>query len=392
MWSKGGVSAGNFLAWSRLALLGTLTTIGIALCGCGTRPSSAVLIPIPSPIRGDKAVTVLVATTRDRSKDNLGTFTEARARNISYEEYLISVPPNHRPGQVEWPAQIPGNPQKDFVVTSERSLGDTDFAAAIANRMDLKRNKAGKVLVFVHGYNTNYQEAVFRLAQLAADIRYAEPMVLFTWPSRGTLTGYEADRESATYSRDYLERVLNQIAHIPNVRKITLVAHSMGNWLAVEALRQAKFRESSAFLGKLGEVVLLAPDIDVDVFRTQLDAIGKLKYPIIIALSKNDLALAASQRIAGDVSRVGNFLIDNPEARAAIEKYGLKVVDLSRVTGTDYVGHSGYLQALPELQDIAAANEATEEHGVRAAGLFVVNGAGKILRAPLEFGGNLLER
>ena len=108
----------------------------------------------------------------------------------------------------------------------------------------------------------------------------------------------------------------------------------------METLRQAKLREQSPFVAKLNQVVLLAPDIDVDVFRTQLDAIGRLKHPIIIAVSRDDLALAASQRIAGDVPRVGNVLIDNPRAQAAIERYGLDVVDLSQVDSSDYLGRA----------------------------------------------------
>jgi esterase/lipase superfamily enzyme len=44
----------------------------------------------------------------------------------------------------------------------------------------------------------------------------------------------------------------------------------MGGWLTAEVLRQAKFRHDLEFNGKLGEVVLASPDIDIDVFRTQI--------------------------------------------------------------------------------------------------------------------------
>jgi esterase/lipase superfamily enzyme len=241
--------------------------------------------------------------------------------------------------------------------------------------------------VFVHGYYTDHPEAVLRGAELAADLASAAgAVVVFSWPSRNDLTEYVTDRESATYSRDYLERVLNKIASVPNVRSINLVAHSMGNWLAAETLRQAKLRARSPFLGKLNQVVLLAPDIDVDVFRTQLDVIGKLKHPIIVALSKDDLALAASQRIAGDVPRVGNVLIDNPRAQGAIERYGLEVVDLSQVQSSDYLGHSKFADALPELQSIAAAGGAGRRRGLQGAGVFVLNTTGKVLSAPAVIG------
>jgi esterase/lipase superfamily enzyme len=230
------------------------------------------------------------------------------------------------------------------------------------------------------------------VAELAADLRpVAGAMVVFSWPSRATLTGYVADRESVTYSRDYLESVLNGIAGVSKVRSINLVAHSMGNWLAVETLRQAKFHAHSPFLKKLNEVVLLSPDIDVDVFRTQLDAIGKLKHPIIVAVSRDDLALATSERIAGGVSRVGNVLLDDPRARAAIERYDLEVVDLSQVKSSDYVGHSKFAEVLPALQSVAAPGGSVVNRAGPPA-VFVLNSVGQILAAPSAVGNALLQQ
>ncbi len=373
---------------SRLRAVIALTLIGLAAAGCASRPTGDVLIPVASTAEGAKSVSILAATTRQRSEGSEVFFTNGRAHGINYEQYAISLPPSHVAGQIEWPSQAPGNPGKDFVVTSERPLDESGFSVAIAQQLEVKKNQDGNVLVFVHGYNTNYQEAVFRMAQLKADRSYDETTVLFAWPSFGTLTGYLADRESSTYSRDYLEQVLNEIARIPKVKSINLVAHSMGNWLAVETLRQAKLRAKSPFLDKLGNVVLLSPDIDVDVFVSQLDVIGKLKRPIIVALSKNDLALAASQRIAGDISRVGNALVDNPRAQAAIERYDLKVVDLSQVQGGDFLGHSKFIEALPELEHIARNGETGA--GGSAPGIFQVDSAGDILAMPLRLGDAML--
>jgi esterase/lipase superfamily enzyme len=179
-------------------------------------------------------------------------FTSNRSGSIDYQEYAISIPPNHVAGKIEWPSQTPGNVKTDFVVISNRPLTEPGFAEAIETQLASHRDLRGSVSVFVHGYNTNHQEAVFRVGELAADLRStAGAMVVFSWPSRASLTGYVADRESVTYSRDYLERVLNEIAGVPNVRSINLVAHSMGNFLAVETLRQARLREHSPFLKKL---------------------------------------------------------------------------------------------------------------------------------------------
>src|SRR6516162_11755133 len=232
-----------------------------ALSGCAGRPSSAVLVPVTAPGNGERVVQVLAATTRERTTGSELDFTADRAPNINYQQYVVSIPPNHVGGKIEWPSQTPGNPQSDFIVIENRPLTEAGFAKAIESNLASKGNESGAVLVFVHGYNTSHPEAVFRVAELAADLRSRGAAVLFSWPSRAELRDYLTDRESATYSRDYLEHVVNQIAGVPDVHNIYLVAHSMGNWLAVETLRQAKLRERSPFLKKLKEVVLLAPDI-----------------------------------------------------------------------------------------------------------------------------------
>ena len=364
--------------------------LSLVLNGCVGKPPAEVLIPVSAPLNGAKSVAVLAATTRAREKDSPYGFTADRSEAINYQDYTVSIPPSHVPGKIEWPSQTPGNAQTDFVVTSSRPLTEAGMAEAIKAELASRKDEHGSVLVFVHGYNTNYPETVFRGAELATDLRAtAGAMVVFSWPSRATLTGYVADRESATYSRDYLERVLDEIAAIPNVGSINLVAHSMGNWLAVETLRQARLREHSPFLKKLNQVVLLAPDIDVDVFKTQLEAIGPLRHPIIVAVSKDDRALSASKLIAGRVSRVGNVLLDDPRARATIERYGIDVVDLSQVNSSDYFGHSKFVEALPELQNIAASGGARTTSG---PGIFLLNSAGQILSAPAAIGNAVLDQ
>jgi esterase/lipase superfamily enzyme len=387
---------GGSIMQKRLPRLGLMSLLGLmvlASAGCAARPPSSVLIPVPpiADAEGGKTVSVLAATTRARSDDASGAFTNDRARTVSYEQYAISFPPSHVAGHVEWPRQPPGDPRKDVVVTDAHPLEQSGFAAAIARRLEIHKDEAGNVLVFVHGYNTSYQEAVLRLAQLEADSSFGETSVLFAWPSHATLTGYLADRESSTYSRDYLEQVLNEIAAIPNVHSINLVAHSMGNWLAVETLRQAKLRAHSPFLAKLGNVVLLSADIDVNVFETQLDVIKKLNHPIIVAVARNDLALAASQRLAGDVQRVGNVVLDNPRVKAAIEQHNLQVVDLSQVKG-DALGHSKFIEALPELERIARNEDLGDAPSEAAPGIFVVNAAGEVLETPLRITNAFLGR
>src|SRR5690606_29795012 len=131
-----------------------------------------------------------------------------------------------------------------------------------------------RVLVFVHGYNSGFEDAVYRFAQIVHDSGTDAIPVLFTWPSRGKLLAYNYDRESTSYSRDAFEEVLQALARDPSVDEVSILAHSMGNLLTLESLRQMSIRDRRV-APKIMNVMLAAPDVDVDVFRTQITRMGE---------------------------------------------------------------------------------------------------------------------
>jgi esterase/lipase superfamily enzyme len=383
-------SSGRSSAHQSPALAPVLILLGLALAGCASRPTEAVLTPTNLTASVGQNVDILVATTRKRSDTLAGAFTSERAAALDYAQYAISIPPTHKAGEIEYP-DTNRNPATSLVVTKARTLNTSGFKAAIAKR------RQSDVLVFVHGYNTNYPESVFRFAQLVHDASApargpSRTDVLFAWPSRGELTGYLADRESVTISRNHLEATLNEIAATPGVRNIDLVAHSMGNWLAVETLRQSKLRSGSAFLAKLRDVMLIAPDIDGDVFVTQLDTIGRLRQPITVVVNKHDLALAASQYLSGDVARVGNVLLEKEKSQAVISKYNLRVIDLSDVEGGDSLKHGTFIKALPALSKVIQSHALSGSPRTSGMHVLAADAAGQLLTAPLRIGQSLIGR
>ena len=90
-------------------------------------------------------------------------------------------------------------------------------------------------------------------------------------------------------------------------RRIDIVAHSMGTWVTMEALRQLALSGDRDLGGKLGDVVLASPDIDVDVFKSQMRRYGKPDRPFFLMLSADDRALKLSGIIAGNRPRVGDY-------------------------------------------------------------------------------------
>jgi esterase/lipase superfamily enzyme len=226
--------------------LNALAFVLALACGsCGGRLSQGALVPVTTTAEGTSLVPILVATTRQRSTTDQGEmFSGERAAEVSYAAITVSIPPDatRKIGEVQWPTSLPGDPRTNFVTVSAEYIDKQAFTKSITTIA----NQTGrtKVLVFVHGFNNRFDEAVYRLAQIVHDSKVPAIPVLFTWPSRGEvrLRTYNYDRESANYSRDALESLLAMLTSYPSITEVNLLAHSMGNWVALEALRGRSMR------------------------------------------------------------------------------------------------------------------------------------------------------
>ncbi|CDZ68273.1 Esterase/lipase/thioesterase, active site [Neorhizobium galegae bv. orientalis] len=315
----------------------------IALAGCGH--PSGVMIPIKLDTKraSSPQVDMLVATTRQPSGDMATLFNGERSAKPYLTDVAVSIPSKRPPGSVQWPKKLPPNPLTDFAVTRVQQI-ETVPQARIWFRQHIK---GGHALVFVHGFNNKYEDSVFRLAQIVQDSGMNATPILFTWPSRAQLTGYEYDKESTNYSRTSLEQTLRVMAADPAVKDITVLAHSMGAWLAMEALRQMGIRNGHVD-GKIRDVILASPDIDIQVFAKQYVEMGSPKPNLTIFVSQDDRALAASSFITGNVSRLGAI---NPSAepyRSKLASAGITAIDLTQVKTEDSLHHGKFAES-PEI-------------------------------------------
>jgi esterase/lipase superfamily enzyme len=203
------------------------------------------------------------------------------------------------------------------------------------------------VLVFVHGFNNRYEDAVYRFAQIVHDSHADVAPVVFTWPSRGSIFDYNYDKESTNYSRDALEELLTRTAANPAVSDVTIMAHSMGTWLTVEALRQMAIRNGHV-ASKINNVILASPDLDVDVFGRQFASLGKERPHFTIFVSQDDRALALSRRISGNVDRLGQIDPSVEPYRSKLEAAGITVLDLTKLKGGDRLNHGKFAES-PEV-------------------------------------------
>jgi len=315
----------------------------VIVAGCASKPEG-VLIPFDSPITGTSVVNLVVATTRVADEVDPGfLFSGERSDEMAFADISVSIPPDsaRQAGEIQWPRKLPPDPATEFVTVSASRI---DEKAAMA-RVDaeLSANAAGHVLVFIHGYNNRFESAVYRLAQIVHDSDAPVVPVLFTWPSRGKLLAYTYDRESANFSRDALERLLTLLARNPKVDSISILTHSMGNWVTLEALRQMAIR-NGRILPKIKDVMMAAPDVDVDVFRKQISTFGEPQPNFTLFVSRKDKALAVSRRVWGGV-RLGAIDPTSEPYKDELRKAGFAVVDLTEEKTSDRLGHNTFAES-----------------------------------------------
>jgi esterase/lipase superfamily enzyme len=332
----------------------------LMLVGCGGPPRGAYLSLEHYP-EGVKPIVIHVATTRKRPEiEPSEMFSGERGKTVDYARLIVTIPPGHVPGEVEWAERTPVDPSKYFAVVSRRYGTGQEILASVQAELRKRAPADRDILVFVHGYNTSFDEALFRMAQIVTDSGFKGVPVLFSWPSRAKLLAYPYDRESVAFSRDDLEKALDVLAKSTGVRKIDIIAHSMGNMLTLETLRQAEIRGNGTFNGKLGQIMLAAPDVDVDVFTRQMEVILRRKHDVTIFFSKDDVALAASRRFWGGSPRIGAYDLSNPDYASKLERYGIRVVDLTALKTGDKLNHGKFASSPEVVQLIGAQLAATD--------------------------------
>jgi esterase/lipase superfamily enzyme len=358
-----------------------IALVAASLAACASRPENGYLSAVALVAPGAIDHTVLVATTRGRDAHPGTLFNGDRASAVDYAEITVSVPPTHAEGKIEWATTPPGDPNADFVVRDEAYLdGDKAFVTALNAQLALRPPGKRRVFVFIHGFNTMFAEGLYRLVQIAHDAKAPGVPVLFTWASRGQATAYLYDTNSATAARDELEHTLRLVL-ASNAEEVNVLAHSMGNWVTVEAFRQIKISGNLDHANKLGYVFLAAPDIDIDVFESQLRRFGKIKRPFYVVLARDDKALWLSGTIAGGVSRVG----DDPRV-GELAKLGATVIDLTDVQANDSAHHDKFDQlaaVAPELRDVFAQGIAANPHATDLSETTAAGGLGAVVALPL---------
>ncbi|MDP2355418.1 MAG: alpha/beta hydrolase [Beijerinckiaceae bacterium] len=322
-----------------MALLSALAAI--ALQGCAREPMP-ILAPV-APSAGSTSVPILTITTRAPDVDAGLMFTGERGSQVSLSSINVTIPPERVVGAVQWPRQAPANPAREFSVSSAKSIDRAQAVAWIKAHAGRQR----RMFVYVHGFNVPFGQGVFRFAQMIHDSQMAAAPVLFSWPSRGRLLDYKRDLDNATYSRTDLANFLRLAAASPAVDEIIVFAHSMGSWLAVEAVRELALEKGGTPV-KIRNLILAAPDLDVGVFRRQIIDMGSRRPTLTLFISQSDRALQLSQFLARGGARLGAVDLSADHYREQLKQLrDVNVIDLTALRQGDRINHSLYA-ASPE--------------------------------------------
>ncbi|MET3590417.1 esterase/lipase superfamily enzyme [Bartonella silvatica] len=279
------------------------------------------------PIPPRAIVPVYVATSRMMQKNYSQPYGAERSNKVHYNRVDVGIPQQHMKGVVEINTYKPTHDKYFAAVALRKYDNKEQFKQQLNAALEKKPNGKREIFLFIHGYNNNFADGTFRAAQFAYDYSLNVVTVHYSWPSAGSIPLYIYDRDSANFARDGLIELLTLISET-HADQISVVAHSMGNFVLMEAFRTLALRGKYGPIRRITSLLMAAPDIDVDVFERQLNDIKKLPQPTAILVSRADKALAVSRRLTGGHHRVG----DGTDIEM-LRKNGIAVLDFSNVDG-----------------------------------------------------------
>lgn len=303
---------------NRRAFLSLTSSLALAACARGATGVSINQVNAA----GATVVPILVVSSRNVKPD--GTLGAARGDSLAYGRFDVSVPPYREVGSVPRSA-FAANPRKDFsTISNEIFPSEATFRSQLKAQLLSRPGGRRNVVMFVHGYYTSYEHGLFRFAQFYSDVGLDDVPVHYSWPSAHKLLRYGYDRDSMLFARDGLQSAIASVM-AAGAEKVLLIGHSMGAMLIMEALREIAIGKEAATMDRIGGVILVSPDIDIDVFRSQVRRIGKVPQPFVVFSSQKDRVLKfAASEIYGH-GRVGALPMSG-----ALSDLNVTVIDVTQ--------------------------------------------------------------
>jgi esterase/lipase superfamily enzyme len=296
------------------------------------------LVPLAATAPFDsRVVDFLFATTRKQGPplNSNVTFTGDRNPEVTLGAASIRIPEDHKIGRIELPTvwdklgltifEASTKEQRNFTIRKVTTLTPDQWDGII-------KAKAPKTaLIFVHGFDNTFEDALFRTAQIVWDLQYPGLAVLFSWASAGDLSGYVYDLNSAELARPAFTALLQSLKEKYAIEKVQIIAHSMGNKLVLDAL--SSYSET-ANPDKVAQLIMAAPDVDRDNFIQMIPKVQRITQGMTLYASSADKALEAS-RIPAKVPRAGDVPKEGPVILPNLETIDVTAVG-NEIFGLDH--------------------------------------------------------
>lgn len=260
---------------------------------------------------------------------------------VHYGKCEVHIPAYHKIGSLgsSWIKQLFTGKDQPLKIVSRQALTEILFWEGVKTAINLLQKSNRTALIFIHGYNTSFDEAALRAAQLGVDLKV--PVTAFySWPSKGDLFDYAADAASVEASEIYVKEFLLRFAEQSGAESINIIAHSMGNRVFLRAVHEAAEENPDI---SFNQIFLAAPDIDTDTFIQLAEVYPAISKRTTLYCSSQDKALKVSGALH-DYARAG--LVPPITIVSGIDTIESSNVDFSKL------GHGYYAAARDVLQDM----------------------------------------
>lgn len=294
-------------------------------------PMAAQIVPAARAEGADRLVPFLT----------LRNATGARAPGEAYGDARSDLKAGWcRVGQADLGLLSPLAPAAPAFIREEFLRVDEVRPLPPAALLDAVQDAAGTAppLLYVHGYYIGFEKGCRRAALLQENIGLSGRMLWFSWPSDGAMTSYMHDEADLYWSVPDLADAVLELERRFGAGRVDLAGHSMGARGVVLALYEVASRRPDA---RLGEVVLMAPDMDFAIFERILPRIAPIARKITVYVTADDRLLTLSAQLHG-YPRLGEA--GNDVSRLA----GVEVIDLTGLAEGGPTGHLYHIYS-PEV-------------------------------------------
>ena len=278
-----------------------------------------------------------------RIEDGIGDITWEEARRISIlknrtQDYPLSVESIEEIGLFDRSY----SPFMDPALVSEEPHAAAEKYAELINKK-LAISKKKDIYIYVHGYNTNFEDPLLVASELWHYLGYDGVFIAYAWPATDSGTAYLGDTEKAKWSSRNLRLFIEYLSDETDAENIHIVGYSMGTRVTTWAIQDlalihlGKSPETIRKSIRVGHVVLMGSDLSPYSFGNFLmDGLLNVTQSYSIYTSEADIILRASTWVF-DRFRLGQITKNmevQPQGKLFLElNKKLRIIDVTDAEG-----------------------------------------------------------